>query len=788
MDKNKLIRLAESEEGADDNNIVEADNTLEEIRDGVHKALSDRFGGRDRWIQIIQTHIEDPKVVFSMSEDNKIWEIAYIVSDNKEISLIGEKQQVELQPVPIPITMSESMALLEATEVSQGGKWRVALIKAGVSKNGNNYPASVLKKAVPLFEGVRALLRSDEEHLTGKGKSVENLVGVFENVEWDNKRQAIVGDFLISESEEKLKQKLVWAFKEGITDFVGLSIVAFGKGDTEKIGRRLITNVKTIESVESVDIVVDPSAGGEFISMKEASHNNPIEERITMKLAEILKALDKLGKGYKEGVTLEEAQVLLTEAINADEPKATDGVKLANDELNALIEAGKADAEKLKSLTAGVEKTACKTLLDSKLVEAKVSETEMKHFAKFQDVIFVEADLDAQITMLKDMRETYDSTGKVDGCGGGASGMVTEEDKYVESLDDFFMKKTKGIVSYKDLYSRITGDKNVTGRMSECTSMEKYKNMDRYKHLSLHEAMNSSTWAEIQGDSITRAMLADYRRPGLDSWKKFTNIVPTSDFRTQRRIRHGGYTVLNAVAESGTYQDLGNTSDEEATYAVTKRGGLAIVTLEMVKNDDLSQIQAIPRKLSRAAGRTLESFAFTFITGNATIYDSVALFDAAHSNLGTTALSATTLSTNLINMHNQTGFGSSNDELQHEIKFLLIPINLHVIAKKLTVHPTEIGATNAAGTELNVFGDKGIETIIIPNASDTNDWFTIADPLDVPTIEIGFLDGKEEPELFVQDNPTQGSNFSADRLTYKIRHIYSGAVMDFRGFQGNVVA
>jgi hypothetical protein len=43
------------------------------------------------------------------------------------------------------------------------------------------------------------------------------------------------------------------------------------------------------------------------------------------------------------------------------------------------------------------------------------------------------------------------------------------------------------------------------------------------------------------------------------------------------------------------------------------------------------------------------------------------------------------------------------------------------------------------------------------------------------------MDGREEPELFVQDNPTVGSLFTNDKITWKIRHIYGGNVTDFRG-------
>jgi DNA primase large subunit len=60
--------------------------------------------------------------------------------------------------------------------------------------------------------------------------------------------------------------------------------------------------------------------------------------------------------------------------------------------------------------------------------------------------------------------------------------------------------------------------------------------------------------------------------------------------------------------------------------------------------------------------------------------------------------------------------------------------------------------------------------------------------MDVPGIEIGFLDNQQEPELFVQDNPTVGSMFTNDKVTYKIRHIYGGNVVEYRGWDKSVVA
>jgi hypothetical protein len=59
----------------------------------------------------------------------------------------------------------------------------------------------------------------------------------------------------------------------------------------------------------------------------------------------------------------------------------------------------------------------------------------------------------------------------------------------------------------------------------------------------------------------------------------------------------------------------------------------------------------------------------------------------------------------------------------------------------------------------------------------------VADPAQVPTMELGFYQGKEDPELFAQADPATGSFFAADKVTWKIRHIYSGAWLDFRSIQ-----
>ena len=73
---------------------------------------------------------------------------------------------------------------------------------------------------------------------------------------------------------------------------------------------------------------------------------------------------------------------------------------------------------------------------------------------------------------------------------------------------------------------------------------------------------------------------------------------------------------------------LTSPGDEEATYAVAKRGGTETITTEHIKNDDVGFIRSVPKKLSQAAKRTLSKFVLDFLRTNPVIYDGQPLFNA----------------------------------------------------------------------------------------------------------------------------------------------------------------
>jgi hypothetical protein len=64
----------------------------------------------------------------------------------------------------------------------------------------------------------------------------------------------------------------------------------------------------------------------------------------------------------------------------------------------------------------------------------------------------------------------------------------------------------------------------------------------------------------------------------------------------------------------------------------------------------------------------------------------------------------------------------------------------------------------------------------------THIWIAVADPQVIDTVEVGFVGGQANPVLLIQDMPLYGLNFTQDVVSYKVRHEYGGAVVDYRGF------
>lgn len=164
---------------------------------------------------------------------------------------------------------------LEAADVTEKGakRFKIRVISAGVSKNGNYYSPAALREAAPLFDGARVLVRSDEEHIQGKGKDFRNLIGRLSNPRFVEGAEEIQADFELIEPNGAIAVKLREAFDNKMTDLFGFSIDASATAKTTRINGQTVREACKISVVKSVDLIVEPGANGGIIDFIEAINN-----------------------------------------------------------------------------------------------------------------------------------------------------------------------------------------------------------------------------------------------------------------------------------------------------------------------------------------------------------------------------------------------------------------------------------------------------------------------------------------------------------------------------------
>lgn len=654
----------------------------------------------------------------------------------------------------------------EATGVfreAADGSIEVTIARAGESLNGNYYSDAALKEAVPLFEGVRMLVKADDVHTKGGGKDVRNLLGGIFTVRYIEgavpDTGSLVGTFRPIDPSDPVVSKMTEAVRRGLAGLMGLSLDAHAVTKREKRGGKSVRVAQRFTKVNSVDLIVEPGAGGGLDRLTEATNpSNAGEEMIKQRLYEAIKSKDpsKVKDINLDTVSDEELMSLYEAVCGAGASGGAAGAGQGGQSTKQATRVTEAeDAPVTRAELALHQARGYATLAVAAATLPQPAKDKLqKHFRTSER--FTEADVDQAIKDEREYLARFTESGRPN------SGMprieVADRREQLEDMLDAFWdpehKDHRNVRSFKEAYVNITGDRLVSG------------DPERSR---LTESIGTDTFADVLGNSITRRLQALYNQASVYSgWRDLVSVVPVNDFRSQERAQMGGFGNLPIVAERADYTDLADPSDDKAAYSVIKRGGLAKLTMEMIKNDDVGAIRRIPIELSRAAQRTLYRFVMNFFASNPITADGLALYHATHANLFTAALDSTSFAAHRLAMKSQPG-RDTGEKMAVTPRFLLVPDTLEETAVNLFRRNTNNDKTFV----------QSLTPDIVPVATwtDVNDWVTLADPADLPVLEVGFLDGQEEPTLLVQDAPTEGRVFTNDTITYKLRHIYGATVL-----------
>ena len=308
------------------------------------------------------------------------------------------------------------------------------------------------------------------------------------------------------------------------------------------------------------------------------------------------------------------------------------------------------------------------------------------------------------------------------------------------------------------------------------------------KRFSLKEAINLSQLATIFGEGVNRSLIADYELPQMNDWRAICSKIGfVDDTRTVRPQQLGYYGDLSTVSEGAAYTQITSLTDQEITLDLTKYGNFESLTMEAILRNDLGWFAKVPSRLASAANQKVRKTVWAHLISNSAIYDSVTLFHSgSHGNTDTSTLSVTNLGSARAAMRAQTTYGSTNNELglSNIPKFLIVPPELEDTGNSITASQYEPSSNLYQVANMH----KGLNLITLDHMTDADSYFLCADPANTPTIEVDFVGNSDAPELFTQDDPTQGASFDEDEVKVKVRTWFGSAVLDYRGFYGGIPA
>jgi hypothetical protein len=286
------------------------------------------------------------------------------------------------------------------------------------------------------------------------------------------------------------------------------------------------------------------------------------------------------------------------------------------------------------------------------------------------------------------------------------------------------------------------------------------------------------------------------------SWRRYARTYNVPDFKAVSFVRLTEMQDLLEVKEAGEYKDSEIAEIVGPSISVKKFGRLFSLTREALINDDLNQLRDRPAAFGRSAARTLARAVISFFEGNPVTYDGVNLFHATHANLlsgAQFALSEDALAQALTKIRKQTD--PNGNVIGLSPRTVVIPPELDLIIDRILTSTTvplagffQSGNTTATtprdfgmgGT--NVLSRRNLTPVVEEYLTDPNDWYVFADMGEAPTIAVGFLNGVETPAIMLKDPGMRlilgGSDpysMEYDEITWKVRHEWGVAALDWRG-------
>lgn len=253
-------------------------------------------------------------------------------------------------------------------------------------------------------------------------------------------------------------------------------------------------------------------------------------------------------------------------------------------------------------------------------------------------------------------------------------------------------------------------------------------------------------------DNLANKSLAVAYAGVVTTWRNFCRTRPLNDFKDAKVIQLSLTTRLKETPEFGK-PELMTTSERAVSIKAKKYTGQVGISFEAMRNDDLGAFVALPRMIGEAAAVEVEYQVWNMINGNTPWIDGQPFFRTQNNNVLTTA-ALSPASAEIA----YTAFAGTRDHNAKDAQFILrtpdrvlVPHTLWGNAQRL--YKSEKDYTQASGVDAAINTMQGVlQPIMSPlmsalNGGSDTAWIVAGNPSTQPLIEVGFLDGSEQPTI-----------------------------------------
>ena len=221
------------------------------------------------------------------------------------------------------------------------------------------------------------------------------------------------------------------------------------------------------------------------------------------------------------------------------------------------------------------------------------------------------------------------------------------------------------------------------------------------------------------------------------TWDMISSVRSVSDFKTVTGVRVNGGFDFEEVAGDGELKSA-DASDDTRTIKAKTYGRISSLTRQDIINDDLGALTILPTRLGRGAALKLNSvFWSEFESSNATFYSKET---AAAGN----ALSLSSLKTATTSYRKLTD--PDGKPLGVTPRMLLVSPENEITAAELMSGSLLITGENSTRANVNVLAGR-YQVVSSSYLSSASTWWLVANPADLPAMEVAFLNGVRVPTV-----------------------------------------